>query len=202
MIQGQGGSTLIELLVAMPIALLLIGVILQALGAAGRNQQDIENRTETLTKGQIQLERMTHEIRAADWVYFRSSSVVDIQARVRSTPTSSAVKRIVRYDCSGEVCVRSEGTPTLFPPPNSPTFTASSAFLGEPSSDKGSRAGQIIGHDIFRPTKVDAATGASTVNYAEPDFLFVRLRLAVKGREDPVVLEDGVSLRNRSTFAS
>lgn len=201
MIRGQGGSTLIELLVAMPIAIVLLGLVVQALGNAGISQQDIERRSEALTQGQLKLESMTREIRAADWVYFRSSSVVDIDARVRATATSSSVHRLVRYDCSGEVCTRSEGAPTSFPPPAAPAFASTRVVLGDPAADVRGRGGQITGHDIFAPTRLDSATGKATPDFVTPDFVFVRLQLAVKRRKAPIVLEDGVSLRNRSTFA-
>lgn len=201
LIQGQGGSTLIELLVAMPIAVMLLGLVVQALGNAGQGQQDIERRTEALTQGQIGLERMTREIRQADWVFFRSSSLVDLQAPVRPGASASSVPRLVRYDCTGEVCSRSEGAATAYPPPAVPTFTRTSTVVGAPKADVGSRYGQITGHDIFRPSHVDSATGARTADFLAPDYLQVSLRLAVRGRKEPVDLEDGVNLRNRTTFA-
>ena len=116
LIQGQGGSTLIELLVAMPIAIVLLGLVVQSLGQAGHDQQDIERRTEMLTDAQIGLERMTRELRQATWVYFRSSSVVDINVRgARRAPARDGVYRLVRYDCSGDICLRSEGAPVDLP---------------------------------------------------------------------------------------
>jgi Tfp pilus assembly protein PilW len=202
MIQGQGGSTLIELLVAMPIAVMLLGLVVQALGDAGKQQQDIESRTEALTNGQISLERMTREIRQSNWVYFRSSSVVDLEVPVRPNPTASSVPRLVRFDCSSEVCTRSEGAPVTYPPPSSPTFATEVRMIGDPSTDRNGLYGQITSHDIFRPTKIDTETGASNVEYFAPDFIFVRVQLAVRGREEPLVLEDGVSVRNQSSFKS
>src|SRR3954451_11519440 len=106
LIQGQGGSTLLELLVAMPIAVMLVGLSVQALGIAGTSQQDIERRTEAVTQAQIGLERMTRELRSARWVYVRNSSVVDIDAMVRRNASSQSVERLVRYDCSDVDCVR------------------------------------------------------------------------------------------------
>src|SRR5947208_1221005 len=106
LILGQGGSALIELVTAMPIAILVLGIAIQSLGVAGRSQTDIERRTEALNQAQTGLERMTREIRDASWAYFISSSTVDLDALVRATPTSSAVHRHVRYDCSGINCVR------------------------------------------------------------------------------------------------
>lgn len=201
-IQGQGGSSLIELLVAMPIAVFLLGMVVQALGEAGTKQQTIEHRTEALSAGQESLERMTREIRQAGWVYFRSSSVVDLDSSVRPAPTASSVKKLVRYDCSADVCTRSEGPATAYPPPSSPAFVKSQVVLGDPASDPRGRYGQIQGQDVFRPFRVNATTGAAETDYFDPDYLQVRLQLDIKDRRSvPLVLEDGVTLRNRSNFA-
>lgn len=202
MIQGQGGSTLIELLVAMPIALVLLGLVVQALGNAGRQQRDIERRTATLTSAQLGLERMTRELRQAQWVYFRSSSRIDLLVNVRAAPTAAGAPKLVRYDCSGDTCDRSEGGPTSFPPPAAPVFTKTATVLGTLAPEVGGVNGQVTGHDVFFPSRVDARTGALTSDFANPDYLLIRLRLIAKDRGEYVELSDGVSLRNRTTFAS
>lgn len=200
-IQGQGGSTMIELLVAMPIAVLLLGISIGSLGSSGRSQRDIENRTETLTRGQLGLERMTREIRQATWVYFRSSSVIDLEAKVRDGASATSARRLVRYDCSTDVCTRSEGPATLYPPPASPTFATTVEVIGGQSTDPGNRYGRIVGHDVFRPSRIDPTTGVSTPDYSQPNFLQISVNLAITSRQNPLELEDGVALRNRSTFA-
>ena len=121
--QDQRGFTLIELLVAMPIAMLLLGSVIAMLGQASDDQQDIERRSQMQSDAQIGLERMTRELRQATWVYFRSSSVIDVNVRVRATSTSDGVYRLVRFDCSGDTCVRSEGPATTYPPAAAPTFS-------------------------------------------------------------------------------
>ncbi|MEJ7893111.1 MAG: hypothetical protein WKF94_10765 [Solirubrobacteraceae bacterium] len=185
----------------MPIAVMLLGLVVQALGNAGLHQQDIERRTEALTNGQLGLERMTREIRQAEWLYFRSSSVVDIEVGVRPSATASATPRLVRWNCSTDVCERSEGNPTTYPPPTAPVFVKTSTEIGSPSADTGARYGLITGHDVFQPTSIDPQTGAASVNFLDPDFLIVRLRLETEGRGENLALEDGVSLRNETTFA-
>jgi type II secretory pathway pseudopilin PulG len=209
MVQGQGGSTLIELLVAMPIAMVLLAAVIQSLGTAGRDQQDIERRTEALTNGQIGLERMTREFRQATWLYFRSSSVVDLNVRVRAAASSHGVYRLVRYDCSGDTCQRSEGAPVAYPPPSTPSFSTTSTAIGDPSGTVGNLNGQVVSHDIFFPSHIDPATGVDSPNFLKPDFVRVRLQIAFADRpqstrrsvDKPIVLEDGVSLRNATTFA-
>jgi type II secretory pathway pseudopilin PulG len=199
LVRGQGGSTLIELLVAMPLAVLLLGLVTEGLGAAGLSQRDVERRTAALTQAQLGLERMTRELRQAEWLYFRSSSVVDIDALVRPGPTAHSGHRLVRYDCSGIACVRSEGPPVAYPPPPGPVFTTSSVVVGAPAGDATTRYGMVVGHDVFQPTRVDA-TGRNVPELVDPDAVEVHLRIRVKYRTAPVELVDGVSLRNRSTF--
>lgn len=190
----------------MPIAIVLLGLVVQSLGRAGIDQQDIERRTETLTDAQLGLERMTREVRQATWLRFQSSSVVDLNVRVRSGAAADGAFRLVRYDCSGEVCMRHEGPPVAYPPPASPSFTNSVVAIGAPVEGNGLRRGQIVGHDVFRPTRLDPATGATQVDYITPDFLLIRLRLKVErlhgGKPPQVTLEDGISLRNRTGFAA
>src|SRR4051812_6298695 len=96
LIQGQGGSTLIELLVAMPFAVLLMGVVFQCLVTTFHRQGEIERRTETVEQAQTGLERMTRELRQAGWLYFSSSSVVDLDALVRTGSAGASVHRHVR----------------------------------------------------------------------------------------------------------
>jgi hypothetical protein len=196
-------------MVAMPIAILLLGLVFQSLGTAGQDQQDIEGRTETLTNGQIGLERMTRELRQASWVYFRSSGVVDMDVPVRVSATSTSVHRLVRYDCSGATCNRSEGPAVAYPPPAVPTFAATQTAIGNPPSDAFGLDGEVVNHDVFRPSHIDPDSGVRTTDFVAPDFVLVRLQLAYRARRGdltlaerfPVVLEDGVSLRNRTTFA-
>jgi hypothetical protein len=186
----------------MPIAVLLLGVVIQSLGQASTDQQDIERRSIALDDGQIGLERMTRELRQATWLYFRSSSVVDLNVRVRSGPTATSTARLVRWDCSGDTCVRSEGPPVTYPPPAAPTFSSQQTLIGTPASDVGGRGGQIIGHDVFRPMRIDPSTGARTTDYLSPDFVAVRVRLADRSHASGMLeLQDGVNLRNRTTFA-
>ncbi len=210
LVQGQGGSTLIELLIAMPIAIMLLGLVVQSLGTAGRDQQDIEGRSEALTNGQIGLEKMTHELRQASWLYFRSSSVVDVNVPVRATATASGTNRLVRFDCSGETCTRSEGPPVMFPPPAAPTFTKTQTLIGSDSSDGGRRAtdrSSATTSSVPRtsiPTRGSARRTSSTPTTSR-SACSSRSAIAASStketKDHPIVISDGVSLRNRTTFA-
>jgi type II secretory pathway component PulJ len=207
LIRGQQGSTLIELLVAMPIAIMVLGLIVQALGTATSDQQDIERRSQLQTDASIGLERMTHEIRQATWVRFRSTSVIDMNVRVRATPDAAGVYRLVRYDCSGETCVRREGAQVSYPPPELPTFTSAVDVIGSPKTDINARRGQIVSHDIFHPTRVNPDTGTPAPDFVTPDYVSIRLTMEIEQLRKTrasrrLLLEDGVSLRNRTEYAA
>jgi Tfp pilus assembly protein PilW len=201
LIRGQGGSTLIELLVAMPIAVALLGLVTQAFVTGTTDQRRLERRTAALSAANTGLERMTRELRQANWVYFRSSQVVEAEAMVRPNSATQAVKRHVRYDCTTGACWRSEGPAVTFPPPAGATYSNSQVVIGSPVADTTSASGRVLTHDVFVPKKVDPVTGKTVVDYLEPDLLHIALRIQVRGMSRPVELADGISLRNATKFA-
>ena len=201
LIRGQGGSTLIELLVAMPIAVALLGLVTQAFVTGSGDQRRLERRAATLAHANTGLERMTRELRQANWVYFRSSQVVEAEAMVRANAVTQARKRLVRYDCSSGACWRLEGAPVAFPPPASVVFETSQRVIGAAPGDTVSSVGRVLAHDVFVPKRVDVTTGRTVVDYLQPDVLHIVLRISVKGLAKPIELADGVSLRNTTKFA-
>lgn len=190
-IRGQGGSTLIELLVAMPCAVIAVLIALGALQDAGTGQARTQKREDALRVVQSGVERMTREIRQADWVFFRSSSEVDLGARVRRPGTASAVPRLVRYSCAGTACRRLEGPPVAFPPP----ATAAVADTGVVLSG-------LRGTLVFQPQRIDPATGRSVADFTTPDSVFVRVLADIEGFDHPLELKDAASLRNATRFGT
>ena len=201
LIRGQGGSTLVELLVAMPVAVIVLGLVSQAFVTGADDQRRLERRTAAINRANVGLERMTRELRQANWLFFTSSQVVDAEAMVRSSPTSQAVPRHVRYDCTTGTCWRHEGPAVPFPPPADAVFDRSSVLVGPHPTDPQDQYGHVLGHDVFVPKRVDPATGATVVDYLQPDLLHIRLRLAVRGMDKPLEIADGISLRNTTKFA-
>lgn len=199
LIQGQGGSTLIELLVAMPLAIMALLAIDAAFFSTGRRHVELQQRTAALTQAQVGVERMMRELRQANWVYVRSSQVVDLEVQVRPGPGVPSRPRLVRFDCTNASCRRLEGPDTLFPPPALPAFETTRRVIG--SSDRGALAGTIMGRDVFSPERVDPTTGRHRPDFLDPDYIGVRVRLRIEGRRTPLELRDGVAIRNRGTFA-
>jgi type II secretory pathway pseudopilin PulG len=201
LIRGQGGSTLIELLVAMPMAVALLGLVSQAFVTGSQDQRRLERRAAALYQAHNGLERMTREMRQANWVYFTSSQIVDLEAMVRRTTTSDAVQRHVRYDCSAGYCTRYEGPAVPYPPSVAAIWESSALAIGSPPGDPLKFDGKVLGSNIFVPKRVDPVTGATEVNYLDPDLLHIRLLIRVNGLKKPIEIADGVSLRNRTNFA-
>jgi len=197
LIHGQGGSSLVELLVAMPLAILVLGVVFQGFAVGAQDQQRVEARSEAVIQAQQGLERMTRALRQANWVHFRSSDVVDVDTMVRPSPSAPAVRRLVRFDCSSRRCLRLEGPATFYPPPVSPVFERSQVLIGADPGDPADRGGHVENFDVFSPQRLDPVTGATETDYYEPDLLNIRLRLRPSAAEEPFELVDGVSLRNR-----
>ena len=189
LIQGQGGSSLVEILVAMPAAVLIMALCLNALQNSGESQQRVEKRADVLATAQTGLERMTRELRQADWVHFSSSQIVDLDTRVRAAGSPASVHRHVRYDCSADACFRYEGAPVSFPPAPGIQLQLSDRLVPG-----------LTGADVFDPRRTNPSTGAATPDYLNPDSLRIRVRVRAPGYHRPVELRDGVTLRNVTTF--
>lgn len=201
LIRGQGGSTLIELLVAMPLAVGLLALVTQVFVSGSADQRRLERRTAALNQANTGLERMTRELRQANWVYFTSSQIVDAEAMVRASATTDSVVRHVRYDCSTGRCTRYEGPPVPFPPTLAAGWETTTVVIGQQAGDQASFLGKVLPHDVFVPKRVDPITGDTTVDYLDPDLLHIALRVSVKGLDQPIEIADGVSLRNSTKFS-
>lgn len=182
-----------ELLVAMTMSLVAAGAGLTMLGLVGQRNLDNRRHAERVTAAQDQLERMSRELRQANWVVFRSSAMVDADVPVRPSATGTAQRRLVRFDCTqGTSCLRIEGPATAFPPPASPT-------LGTP---RVAMENLHPGSVVFVPQRVDPATGAVVRDPVKPTTIAISARVEVEGWERPVRLDDTVTLRNATIYAS
>ena len=198
LVLGQGGSTLIELLVAMPAGVLLLLVSMAAFESAGKSQRDVEQRSHSVMEATMAMERMTRELRQADWVLFRSSQVLEADTVVRVNGT--AVRRYVRYECTGRgvdrlgtdiggACERFEGDPVAYPPP-----------LNSPATSTGVLIEGFEGLDVFHPQSVSETTGETYVDFSDPALVTIRLRMRGGSGDARRIVEirDGVALRNRA----
>jgi prepilin-type N-terminal cleavage/methylation domain-containing protein len=173
--RDQRGFTLVELLVAMPLALLLVFAALNLYRVAANGQSATGNRSEAVQSARSALERMTRELRqvgppvgvSLSPVRFTSSQVMDYTTWTRPAGGTS-VQRNVRYDCSEGRCMRSEG----------PVGGA----LGTPALV----VDGVQNLDVFDPRP----------DVLYPDYVAIKLNVRVKGQSRPITVTDGVALRN------
>ena len=105
-LQDQSGFTLVELLVAMPIALIVLSMAMLSIAFAVRSERSAREHSEALRAQQVGLERMTRELREATSFTFLDSQRVEFTAWSRP---ANGLRRI-GYDCtSGTSCIREEG---------------------------------------------------------------------------------------------
>jgi hypothetical protein len=164
----RGEITLAELLVAAPIALILLTATLMLHLASGREEERTDNRVESLIEQRQGLERMTRELREASSLTPTSSGVVDAVAWLRPPGGGASEKRQLRFDCSRGACERREG-------PVGGSLGAPVVLVPD-----------VLNADVFdfQPDLVD------------PNYVTVTLEIAVEGASNPISLHDGVALRN------
>jgi len=166
-LQDQSGFTLVELLVAMPIAMIVLTLAMYALATTVRNEQRARQHSEALRAQQVGLEQLTRELREATSFQFLTSQLVEFNAYVRSSGT--ATLRKVRYDCtSGEHCLRQEGAPDGAVSGNRIIIDA----LENP--------------DVFEPEP----------DFVNPRYVGVVARVRIADDRRLITLRDGVDLRN------
>jgi prepilin-type N-terminal cleavage/methylation domain-containing protein len=167
-LRSQAGFTLVELIVAMPLALIVIFAAYGALAESQRSQNESRIRAEALRQQQVGLERMTRELRHATVFQFLTSQIVEFDGFVRSSGTT--VVRRVRYDCSsGSHCMRHEG------PSGGPVDATGVQLIDA-----------LVNPDVFAPEP----------NFLNPRYVAVAATVQPPGDRRPIVLRDGIVLRN------
>ncbi len=178
---------LIEMLVTILILSAVLGAILSLYRLSASEQRRVEGGVRGLVGQKNDLERMSRELRTATQVCtvyptcntaFSNASSIEFE---RCTPNGSGgcTLRWVRYNCSG--------SPAQAAPPNLTTRAclrseaATAAALG--SSER-----PLIRNVMTSPAGIFTLTGTSYVTTS--------VRVQAKDRTNPLVLEDGVRLRN------
>lgn len=170
----QRGMTLIELLVAMPLALLLLFAALNALDVTAKNQGRITKRSQAATQAKVGLDRMVREVREADSLNLITSQIIEIVTPVRPTTglsTYAGNLRLVRYDCTGGSCTRFEG------PKAGPVGATGKVLVTG-----------VRNTDLF----------SVSPDFVNPTYLGIKLRIAITGQSNALNFTDGVNLRNKA----
>lgn len=174
---GEGGYTLIELLVSMMMGVVVLGAVGSLVVSAMKNQPKISERAQDITTARWVLERLTREIRNGIRVDNATSSSVSFETYVRhtacggSTPlasTATPIKCEVTYTCTTTACSRTEAAPGVY------AGQAKRIFEGIDSSS------------VF----------AYSPSAQEATFIKVTLHMPNPTGYAPMTVSDGASLRN------
>ncbi len=178
---------LIEFLVSILILSAVLGAILSLYRVSATQQRGVEGGVRGLVGQKDDLERMSRELRQATQVCtvspacntaFSDASSIEFE---RCTPDGSGgcTLKWVRFDCSG--------TPTQAVPPN---LTSRACLRSEATTPGGLGTSQmpLIRNVMTTPTGIFTLTGTSYVT--------ISLRVQAMDRTNPLVLEDGIRVRN------
>jgi hypothetical protein len=151
----------------MPIALVVLSMAMLAVATTVRNEQRAREHTEALRDQQVGLEQLTRELREATSFQFLTSQLVEFNAYVRSSGTTTLRK--VRYDCSsGTHCLRQEGD------------------VGGAVSGNRIIIDALENPDVFQPEP----------DFVNPRYVGVVARVRIAQDRRLITLRDGVDLRN------
>jgi type II secretory pathway pseudopilin PulG len=117
---GEGGFTLVELLVAAGMGVVLMGAIASLVISAVKYQPRISKKAENVTSARYVLERMTRELRSGERIEAGSASELVFVAYERRNPCGSStvlpegqpsVPCKITYSCTTTSCSRTEAAP-------------------------------------------------------------------------------------------
>lgn len=176
--KGEGGFTLVELLVSSAMGVIVMGAVASLVISAVREQPKISKEVQNVSSARWMLERLTHELRDGKTVKEGTASKISFIGYVRrttcggSTPlaaTSPAIECRITYECSTTSCTRKETSP------ESTSGVAKQVFTGLASN-------QIFS---YVPSVANATYVKATLQLPDPT-----------NAGSPLVISSGASLRN------
>lgn len=179
---GEGGFTLVELLVASMMGVVVMGAVASLVISAVRQQPKISKEAQNVSNARWMLERLTHELRNGIAVNENSTAsklIFDGYVRrgtcggTTTLPAGSpAIKCRITYECSTSACTRKETTTS------STAGVAKTVFSGLASN-------QLF---TYVPNNLEPETAT-----------YVKATLQLPDPTDagsPLVISSGTSLRN------
>jgi Tfp pilus assembly protein PilW len=176
--KGEGGFTLVELLVSSAMGVIVMGAVASLVISAVREQPKISKEVQNVSNARWMLERLTHELRNGIAVKEGTASKISFEGYVRRTTcggstalaaSSPAIKCRITYECSTTSCTRKETSPATT------TGVATKVFSGLASD-------QIF---TYVPSVANATYVKATLRLPDPT-----------SAGSPLVISSGASLRN------
>jgi Tfp pilus assembly protein PilW len=189
-LDSEAGMTLIELLVAMVMAMVVVGGASAMMISAISKQPEQSKQAQSISTARYELERITRDLRNGVNVTATASNSVSFVARVRRTacdgsvPTSSTAPAIqcqILYSCTTTTCTRTERAVGATSGGTSSTvvtgINSSEVFCFVPSTNSD-------------PTECGTAKGGTS-----PTYVGVTLRVPNPSRSGSLTISDGATLR-------
>ncbi len=172
--RGQGGLTLIELLIAASVGLIVVGGALTMFVGAIRSEPRTTSKVAAIQQARTTVERITRELRQGLETPTATSSQLAIVTYVKASScggvaASTAIPCRVTYTCSSGKCTRVVAQPNGSAP--GPAVQVASG---------------LASNSVF----------SYLPNSTDPTYVGVSLAVTADGQ--PVTLSDGVALRNPS----
>jgi len=192
------GVSLVEMLIAMLIALVVGGVAMQSVVANLQSQRRLTDQTRVLTDAKVALERMTRDLRGAN----------PLDAAGPAAATMSIVRagqrRTVSYWLcpTGVVCALSAATPAgtqLIADERTRNVTTGAVVADPPAQVLLTGVAMPAGVGTFRYSQADgtALTGTLTpAQLANVRLVTARVRMPIGPATNAVDLENQIMLRN------
>jgi prepilin-type N-terminal cleavage/methylation domain-containing protein len=117
---GEGGFTLVELLVASAMGVIVMGAVASLMISAVRDQPKISGEAQNISTARWVLARLTRELRNGVAVKEGTASRISFEGYVRHATcggsaklaaTSPSIKCRITYECTSTSCSRKETTP-------------------------------------------------------------------------------------------
>jgi Tfp pilus assembly protein PilW len=183
----ERGSMLIELLVSILILSAVLGAIMSLYRVSASQQRNVEGGVRGLVGQKNDLERMSRELRQATQVCtvapacnapFTDASSIEFE-RCAPNGSGGCTLKWVRFNCSG--------SPAQAVPPN---LTTRACLRSEAATAAGLGASQtpLIRNVMTSPAGIFSMSGTNYVT--------IQLLVKAKNRSNPLVLEDGIRVRN------
>jgi prepilin-type N-terminal cleavage/methylation domain-containing protein len=173
-LRNEDGFTLTELLVAMVLGLLLVGVGVTVFTAAIRTQPTQNDRGHKVETARTTMERLVRELRQGATVYTATSAQLSFLTWVHKSGCggasgSASIPCRVTYTCSAGTCTRAEANP----------------------DGTGVGAAETVVSGLSNAIVFDYSP-----NGAAPSYIGATLTFPSQNGDDAITVEDGAALRN------
>jgi type II secretory pathway pseudopilin PulG len=191
LLRDQRGMTLVELMLAMTMTLVALGVASFLIIVTVQTQPGISDRSYDIQQGRLLQEEFTRDLRASYKIEPTpppTASSISFDTYVRRTtcggspqtnPAVPAIPCQVTYSCTAGECSRAEG------PPGVGGGTPVKMVSGLASTA------------VFGTNPTSPPTSPATPLPADPGYITIHLVFPSRGGGGAITLDDGVDLRNR-----